>query len=197
MNDNRKPIRATITSKNQITIPAKVRSDLQLREGDMITFTEEAGRYFIEKFDGKITCPICDGETVIQHEPELSCFYCEEIGYIEKNRIYSYLPILISKSWTYQIQVSYFSYDITTSDYYTFPVIQLLSKKYPLSIIEKAQDSLQYELIVENSLRSVSDSNKYMLASQVIVDKAVSLMKTEYGRNMTLDFFSKFHIFND
>lgn len=197
MNEQENPIKATITSKNQITIPAKVRRDLQLKEGDMITFKEEAGRYFIEKFEEKIICPICDGDTVIQHDPELSCFFCEEVGYIVKNRIYTYLSVLISSSMTYQIQVSYVNFDITSKGYFTFPVIKLSSKKYPLSIIEKAQDYLQYELIVENSLRSVSDPNKYMLASQVIVDDAVSLMKTEYGRNITLDFFSKYHIFND
>ncbi len=38
---------ATITSKGQLTLPKEVRDDLQLREGDRVSFEKVDGRYVL------------------------------------------------------------------------------------------------------------------------------------------------------
>lgn len=38
---------ATITSKGQITLPKEVRDDLQLKEGDRVSFEKVDGRYVL------------------------------------------------------------------------------------------------------------------------------------------------------
>ena len=45
---------ATMTSKGQITVPARLRSALHLKPGDKIVFVEEAGGYRIEPQTGTL-----------------------------------------------------------------------------------------------------------------------------------------------
>ena len=40
---------ATMTSKGQVTVPARVRRQLGVSKGDELVFVEEAGRFYVEK----------------------------------------------------------------------------------------------------------------------------------------------------
>ena len=45
---------ATVTSKRQITLPQDVRKDLQLKEGDKVSFDKVGGRYVLRPQNGSI-----------------------------------------------------------------------------------------------------------------------------------------------
>lgn len=46
-------VTATVTSKGQITVPASIRDEMGLAEGDRILFIRDADRFYIERVPGK------------------------------------------------------------------------------------------------------------------------------------------------
>lgn len=70
-----------LTSKGQITLPKIVRTQLGIKEGDLISFTiEKNDRVYLEKINRRLLCPACQGRSLKNDEQEVSCVICGDKG---------------------------------------------------------------------------------------------------------------------
>lgn len=70
-----------LTSKGQITLPKIVRTQLGIKEGDLIAFTiEKNNRVYLEKINRGLLCPACQGHSLKNGERKVRCMICGDRG---------------------------------------------------------------------------------------------------------------------
>lgn len=167
---------ATLTSKGQITIPKEIRDILQIDTGDTIIFEVDSGiqeeeetTIIIKKDKAYKICPVCEGNGVIN---EKTCFICDNTGKVPAHyhSIWSEIERLIKKANKYKLGIGVKNDDIITK-------IILMSSEYPQHYIDLAQDYLQMKLIEQCAPRSIQDNSKFMIPSDIELERIINLLK--------------------
>lgn len=172
-----------ITSKNQTTIPKRIRALLDLQTDDYIHYHVENGRCYIQKAEVKEICPVCNGKGEIDSIYE--CFICDETGYIlaEEQGLKSLMN-------AYKYGLSYqFHSNIEFTNKPTripFSTCVLKSDRYPLPILNRAQDYIQLTLM-KKQLPFMNGN-----ITEEVRKLSFTFMQTEEGKQALQDYFNNY-----
>ncbi|OBZ15926.1 hypothetical protein A8L34_28175 [Bacillus sp. FJAT-27264] len=174
--------KSTITSKGQLTIPKEIRERLNLKAGDGVLFKidDENNTVLFEKDKELIECPVCKGYG--KFSTGHLCFVCDQTKVINSQSIWELIQMIQSNGMKYGVGMSViWSEKDLNEDVFIreIPKIGLYSKKYFEQILDIAHDYLQLRLIQEYATRSVSEPEKFMHPSDVILNETLSLLKSE------------------
>lgn len=191
-------IKASLTSKGQITIPKDIREFLGLETGDNVIFRIDETNKLVtfEKDIEKIKCPMCFGDgqfTRYGFRPDKNEYYqcpvCQSSGQI-KTDISAYLELanLMQVSLKYCIAVSLIQRDENLA-LKLIPEIKLKSQLYPLDILNLIQDYYQIRFIDEYAPKSISDTIKFMNPTDSELDKILCLLQTTESKEKVRNWF--------
>ncbi|MED3574213.1 AbrB/MazE/SpoVT family DNA-binding domain-containing protein [Cytobacillus praedii] len=186
-------VKASVTSKGQITIPKEIRDFLELKDGNStVKFNikdPSAKVVMMEKVENKIDCPICKGQGVF-HMYDLPCFVCNQTGTIDAE--IPALRLLVEIPRNYKVGISIIQQEIDNEGkfyYKTIPEVQINSTQYNDSILEMVHDYFQMKLINEHAPRSIQDPKNFMIPSDVVLKDILKLLKTEESKEIVRSWF--------
>jgi bifunctional DNA-binding transcriptional regulator/antitoxin component of YhaV-PrlF toxin-antitoxin module len=142
---------ASITAKNQTTVPKQVREYLNVSSYDSIIYEidDTTGKVFVYKKEK--VCPLCEGEKDIYG---YKCIACNGTGTENLSvNIYEYIITLNCSSKSNPLEI-----DVKIRDERAFPIVILRSDVYPEEVLMLIQDYLQYK-IIENELNKIEVDN--------------------------------------
>jgi len=191
-------IKASITSKGQITIPKEIREYLSLDTGDNIVFRVDEAKKIVtfEKDIETVKCPMCFGNgefdshgSVHDKHVNLKCPVCQSSGLIKTDiSAFQEIANLMHVSMKYSIAVSLIQRDEDPAKK-LIPVIKLTSKLYPQDILNRLQDYYQVRLIDECAPKNFSDQTKFMNPSDSALDEILCLLQTFEAREKVRNWF--------
>ncbi|WP_150274239.1 AbrB/MazE/SpoVT family DNA-binding domain-containing protein [Paenibacillus tepidiphilus] len=139
---------ATITSKDQITIPKKVRELLKLSVGDTVSFIIRDNKVIVEK--GVLVCPVCVGANE-------NCFVCRGVGKLNPNS--SFVEELKNIT-NLRIPMSIQNTQLAEQMLLPFPIVKLIkNNKISESHLLWYQDYVQAKAIEEYIGKYVDELN--------------------------------------
>lgn len=176
--------RATITEKGQITIPKNIRDELGLEPTDILIFEWVNHSIFMRKQRAKVPCPACDGKGSFV-EYKLPCFLCDQTSYVEMPDKSILQLLFLYKNRKYKVSNMVLQQEIDDDGafkYRDFPKIILRSSEYPSELLNTIQDKLQIKLLEEFIPKSVSDPAKFMIPSDIVLNKILDLFVTDAAK---------------
>lgn len=192
INENILTNKALVTQKGQVTLPKGIRTLLQLEEGDTLVFSCLNENIYFRK-QGLITsCPICNGVGSLD-DGKFPCFVCDQTGEIEKTDMGILFTIFFQiPSRKYQVGISSIGQELNgdgTINIRQFPKLTVHSSNYPTELLHEIQDKLQMLLVEENTPKSISDSSKFMIPSDSLLNDILSLFVTENAKETVRNWF--------
>lgn len=95
-----------LTSKGQITLPKSIRTQLRLKEGDLVGFSiEKEGRVYLEKIGYGLICPACEGHSIKKDTSEEICLLCQNTGLLYQSTEAEWLLLATSVAQWFQLQL--------------------------------------------------------------------------------------------
>ncbi|SPU40724.1 Uncharacterised protein [Lysinibacillus capsici] len=172
-------------SRNQITIPLKIRNELRVTADDTIIFDYDDSKenvYFKKKLD-TLTCPVCNGKGSKEH----TCIVCRDKGVVEKefvmDEIAKVLRIGRKYGVAFVLSSTEFNEDIV------FPKISVRGKSYPQELLDKFEDYYQLKIIEDFAPKSISNPDKLMNPTDVQLDEILSLLRTKEAKDTVFSWF--------
>lgn len=139
-----------LSSKGQVTVPKEVRETLRMSPGDRLTFKEQKGRVYIEKYIEVVVCPVCEGNGRLSSKTE-PCFICKESGKLDAN--FSVLQSLPIWQKLYQVK-TICKIDTDINDQVKLPELTFRTNSYTQKTVSRSRDfailHLVKELQIEN-----------------------------------------------
>lgn len=172
-------------SRNQITIPLKIRNELRVTADDTIIFDYDDSKenvYFKKKLD-TLTCPVCNRKGLKEH----TCIVCRDKGVVEKefvmDEIAKVLRIGRKYGVAFVLNSTEFDEDIV------FPKISVRGKSYPQELLDKFEDYYQLRIIEDFAPKSISNPDKFMNPTDVLLDEILSLLRTKEAKDTVFSWF--------
>ena len=191
-NENILTSKALLTQKGQVTLPKRIRALLQLEEGDTLIFSSLNENIYFRKQGVITSCPVCNG-IGSNGDNKYPCFVCDQTGKIEKtDKGILYLILFQIHSRKYQVGISSIGQELNadgTVKIRQFPKLILHSSNYPTELLHEIQDKLQMLLVEENTPKSISDSSKFMIPSDLLLNDILSLFVTEKAKETVRNWF--------
>lgn len=181
-----------LLSKNQLTIPVKIRELLDIGSEDNILFGYDKLKenvYFKKELE-TLKCPVCNG---VGKLAEHKCIVCREQGFIEKEFIMHEITRFMLNNRKYHVGLNLISREFHNSEEFIkdlmYHKVQLMSKVYPKDILDKFQDYYQVRIIEDFSPRSVSDETKFCNPSDALLDEILSFLTTQEAKDKVYNWF--------
>lgn len=191
-------IKASLTSKGQITIPKEIREYLGLDTGDTVVFRIDESNTLVTfgKDIETIKCPMCFGHgeftshgSVGDKHETLKCPVCQSSGLIKTDiSAFQEIANLMHVSMRYRIAVSLIQRDEDFTEK-LIPEIKLSSKLYPQDTLILFQDYYQLRLIEECAPKSISEQAKFMNPSDSELDEILCLLQTTEAKETVKNWF--------
>lgn len=182
--------KSTMTSKGQLTVPKEIRAHLNLHAGDGVIFKIEDDKVSFDKDFEIIECPVCKGFGSFNIK-NLPCFICDQTNYLNSKQS-PWQLISTIKSIKYGVAISVNQQEsgpngeVIVRD---IPKVELHSTKYLDVLLDIACDYIQMKFIEEFAPRSLSDPEKFMIPSDMVLDEILSLLKRESAKEEVTKWF--------
>lgn len=190
--ENYTHIEYPLLSKNQLTIPAKIREILNINPEDDIIFGYDDNHenvYFKKKLE-LLKCPVCNGEGKISGH---ICIVCREKGVIEKEFVMQELTSILTQTIKYKVGIAIISTEVDKSNgipkELLFPKVSITSRLYPQDILDTFQDYYQVRIIEDFTPKSLSEPDKFMNPTDVLLEEILSYLKTDEAKNKVYKWF--------
>lgn len=188
MND-KSLLKATVTSKRQITIPKEICEYLDIREGDKITFTNEENKIIFDIEKEK--CFACLGIKLIGKN---ECFVCGGDGKLFKGTSTDLSRVIteISKaSLKYKINFRYSTQEVKNGifSYKEIPTITLESINYPENELFRIQDEVQKIAIETFAPKSIQNPQLFCVPSDSMLDIILDTLITKEAKDEVYKWF--------